>query len=139
MTYIIAEIGINHNGSQDLCLQLIDQAKEAGANLLIHPVVGMTKPGDVDHFTRVRCYQKLIDKYPAETAALSLLPLAMRMGGPREALWHALIRKNYGCTHIIIGRDHAGVKNYYGKYDSQNLCTKFEDTLGIKIVKYKEP
>jgi sulfate adenylyltransferase len=81
---------------------------EAQANLLIHPVVGMTKPGDVDHFTRVRCYEAVLDKYPSATTTMSLLNLAMRMAGPREAVWHGLIRKNHGCTHIIVGRDHAG-------------------------------
>ena len=86
-------------------------AQQAAANLLIHPVVGMTKPGDVDHFTRVRCYEALLPHYPQRTATLSLLPLAMRMAGPREALWHALIRRNYGCTHFIVGRDHAGPGN----------------------------
>lgn len=81
----------------------------------------MTKPGDVDHFTRVRCYQSLMPEYPQDLALLSLLPLAMRMGGPREALWHSIIRKNYGCTHFIVGRDHAGPGNdsqgkpFYGK------------------------
>jgi sulfate adenylyltransferase len=80
-------------------------ARDLEANLLIHPVVGMTKPGDVDHYTRVRCYQALLDHYPQHTTDLSLLPLAMRMGGPREAVWHAIIRKNYGCTHFIVGRD----------------------------------
>ena len=83
-------------------------AKQVEANLLIHPVVGMTKPGDVDYYTRVRCYQLLLAKFPQSTAKLSLLPLAMRMGGPREAIWHALIRKNHGVTHFIVGRDHAG-------------------------------
>ena len=78
------------------------------ANLLIHPIVGMTKPGDLDHYTRVRCYQAVLPRFPQHTAKLSLLPLAMRMGGPREALLHAIIRKNYGCTHFIVGRDHAG-------------------------------
>ncbi|PYJ78298.1 MAG: adenylyltransferase [Verrucomicrobia bacterium] len=83
-------------------------AKQVEANLLIHPSVGVTKLGDVDYFTRVRCYQLLLAKYPHGTAKLSLLPLAMRLGGPREAIWHALIRKNHGCTHLIVGRDHAG-------------------------------
>ena len=86
-------------------------ARQAEASLLVHPVVGMTKPGDVDHYTRVRCYEKLLARYPERTTALSLLHLAMRMGGPREALWHAIIRKNYGCTHFIVGRDHAGPGN----------------------------
>ncbi|MDH3571839.1 MAG: sulfate adenylyltransferase, partial [Gemmatimonadota bacterium] len=94
-----------HRAHQELTLRA---AKEVQANLLIHPVVGMTKPGDVDHYTRVRCYQALLPHYPRNTAMLSLLPLAMRLGGPREAIWHAIIRKNYGCTHLIVGRDHAG-------------------------------
>jgi len=118
-------------------------AIENNANLLIHPVVGPTKPGDVDHYTRVRCYQKILKYFPEGTTSLSLLPLAMRMAGPREALWHAIIRKNYGCTHIIIGRDHAGPGNdkngspYYGAYDAQNLLIKHEDEIGIKMVPFK--
>ena len=118
-------------------------AIENGANLLIHPVVGMTKPGDVDHFTRVRCYQKVLKYFPKGTTTLSLLPLSMRMAGPREALWHAIIRKNYGCTHIIIGRDHAGPGNdkngkpYYGAYDAQELLLKHEEEIGIKMVPFK--
>ena len=118
-------------------------AKENNANLLIHPVVGMTKPGDVDYFTRVRCYNKIIKKYPNNSAMLSLLPLSMRMAGPREALWHALIRKNYGCTHIIIGRDHAGPGSdsdgnpFYGPYDAQDLLVKYQDEINIKMVPFK--
>ena len=118
-------------------------AIENNANLLIHPVVGPTKPGDVDHYTRVRCYQNILKYFPDGTSSLSLLPLAMRMAGPREALWHAIIRKNYGCTHIIIGRDHAGPGNdnkgipYYGPYDAQNLLIKHEDEIGIKMVPFK--
>ena len=83
-------------------------ARQHEANLLLHPVVGMTRKGDVDHFTRVRCYERILEKYPEQTTTLSLLNLAMRMAGPREALWHGIIRKNYGCTHLIVGRDHAG-------------------------------
>jgi len=118
-------------------------AKENNANLLIHPVVGMTKPGDVDYFTRVRCYNEIIKKYPDGSAMLSLLPLSMRMAGPREALWHALIRKNYGCTHIIIGRDHAGPGSnsngtpFYGPYEAQDLLAKYEDEINIKMVPFK--
>lgn len=118
-------------------------ANEIGANVLIHPVVGLTKPGDVDHYTRVRCYEKVLPKYPTGTVLLSLLPLAMRMGGPREALWHAIIRKNYGCNFLIVGRDHAGPGNdkdgnpFYGPYDAQDLLTKFEDELGITMVPFK--
>ncbi|RME56887.1 MAG: sulfate adenylyltransferase, partial [Deltaproteobacteria bacterium] len=118
-------------------------AKEVEANLLIHPVVGMTKPGDVDHFTRVRCYEKIMPKYPHGTAMLSLLPLAMRMAGPREALWHAIIRKNYGCTHFIVGRDHAGPGNdrngkpFYGPYDAQEMVARYADELGVQMVPFK--
>ena len=119
-------------------------AQIAEANLLIHPSVGMTKPGDIDHYTRVRCYEKLISHYPEQTSMLSLLPLAMRMGGPREALWHAIIRKNYGCTHFIVGRDHAGPGNnssgkaFYGPYDAQQLVSKHQDELGIAMVPFQE-
>ncbi|MDP3984717.1 MAG: bifunctional sulfate adenylyltransferase/adenylylsulfate kinase [Acidimicrobiia bacterium] len=118
-------------------------AAEAGANLLIHPSVGMTKPGDVDHYTRVRCYQAVLDRYPHNTAALSLLPLAMRMGGPREAVWHAIIRKNHGCTHLIVGRDHAGPgsdstgKPFYGPYDAQELLAKHQDELEVGMVDFR--
>jgi sulfate adenylyltransferase len=118
-------------------------AKDVGANLLIHPVVGMTKPGDVDHYTRVRCYAALLAHYPRNTAMLSLLPLAMRMGGPREAVWHAIIRKNHGCTHFIVGRDHAGPGNdsqgrpFYGPYDAQELLRKHEDELGVQMVPFR--
>jgi sulfate adenylyltransferase len=118
-------------------------AKMVETNLLIHPVVGMTKPGDVDYYTRVRCYQLLIPKFPQGTAKLSLLPLAMRMGGPREAIWHALIRKNYGCTHFIVGRDHAGPgsdpetkKPFYGPYEAQEVYAKHEKEIGVTMVKF---
>jgi sulfate adenylyltransferase len=119
-------------------------AKEVEANLLIHPVVGLTKPGDVDHYTRVRCYQSIMPSYPHGTAMLSLLPLAMRMGGPREAVWHGIIRKNHGVTHFIVGRDHAGPgsdpsgKPYYGPYDAQELFSKFEDELGVRMVPFRQ-
>lgn len=118
-------------------------AKETGANVLIHPVVGMTKPGDVDHYTRVRVYRKILHKYPEYTATLSLLPLAMRMGGPREALWHAIIRKNHGCNHFIIGRDHAGPgkdaqgEDFYEPYAAQELVKQHESELGMTIVPFK--
>jgi sulfate adenylyltransferase len=118
-------------------------AREAQANLLLHPVVGMTKPGDIDYFTRVRCYEKLLPHYPAQTTALSLLPLAMRMAGPREAVWHGIIRKNFGCTHFIIGRDHAGPgkdargEDFYGPYEAQELFAQHEEELGIALVPFK--
>jgi sulfate adenylyltransferase len=129
-----------HRAHQELTLRA---AKEAEANLLIHPVVGMTKSGDVDHYTRVRCYQALLQRYQSKTAMLSLLPLAMRMGGPREAVWHAIIRKNYGCTHLIVGRDHAGPgldtsgKPFYGPYDAQELLRQHEDEIGVSMVPFK--
>jgi sulfate adenylyltransferase len=129
-----------HRAHQELTLRA---ARDAEANLLIHPVVGMTKPGDVDHFTRVRCYERLLGRYPEQTTMLSLLPLAMRMGGPREALWHAIIRKNYGCTHLIVGRDHAGPgkdsdgNDFYGPYDAQELLTKHGDELDISMVPFQ--
>jgi len=129
-----------HRAHQELTLRA---AKEIEANLLIHPVVGMTKPGDVDHYTRVRCYQALLHRYPRKTAMLSLLPLAMRMAGPREAVWHAIIRKNHGCTHLIVGRDHAGPGNdssgqaFYGPYDAQELLQQHEAELGVAMVPFK--
>ena len=117
--------------------------KKLQAGLLLHPVVGPTKSGDVNHYTRVKCYEHVLKKYPNKTAMLSLLPLAMRMGGPKEALLHALIRKNYGCTHIIIGRDHAGPgfnsdgKPFYGIYDAQKLLEKYKDEIGIEMEKFE--
>ncbi|GIW50682.1 MAG: sulfate adenylyltransferase [Gemmatimonadales bacterium] len=119
-------------------------AKEAQASLLIHPVVGLTKPGDVDHYTRVRCYQAILPRYPKNTAMLSLLPLAMRLAGPREAIWHAIIRKNHGCTHLIVGRDHAGPgsdssgKPFYGPYDAQEMLRKYQEELGVTMVPFRQ-
>ena len=116
---------------------------ENNAKLLIHPVVGMTKPGDVNHHTRLRCYQSVLKRYEEGDAILSLIPLAMRMGGPREAVWHAIIRKNYGCSHLIVGRDHAGPgkdsegQEFYGPYDAQNLLMKYQDEIGIKMIPFK--
>jgi sulfate adenylyltransferase len=119
-------------------------AKDNNAHLLLNPVVGVTKPGDIDYFTRVRCYKHIMNHYPADSATLSLLPLAMRMAGPREALWHALIRKNHGCTHFIIGRDHAGPGNdsngepFYDPYGAQDLVRQYEKEIGITMVPFKE-
>lgn len=117
---------------------------EVNGVLLLHPVVGMTKPGDVDHYTRVRTYKTLAQNYyDPNRVLLSLLPLAMRMGGPREAVWHAIIRRNYGANHIIIGRDHAGPGNdstgepFYGPYDAQELVQKYEDEVGVKMVPFQ--
>ncbi len=118
-------------------------ATQVEANLLIHPSVGMTKPGDVDYFIRTRCYQLLLSKYPHGTVKLSMLPLAMRLGGPREAIWHGLIRKNHGCTHFIVGRDHAGPgkdtdgRQFYGPYDAQELFKKHEAEMGVKMVPFQ--
>ena len=129
-----------HRAHQELTFRA---AREQEANLLIQPVVGMTKPGDVDHYTRVRCYEHVLEQYPEQTTTLSLLPLAMRMAGPREALWHAIIRKNYGCTHFIVGRDHAGPGNdsngepFYGPYDAQELFKKHEAELDITMVPFQ--
>ncbi|KAF2397434.1 bifunctional sulfate adenylyltransferase subunit 1/adenylylsulfate kinase protein-like protein [Trichodelitschia bisporula] len=118
-------------------------ARARQANVLIHPVVGLTKPGDIDHFTRVRVYQALLPRYPNGMAVLGLLPLAMRMGGPREAIWHAIIRKNHGATHFIVGRDHAGPgknskgEEFYGPYDAQHAVDKYKEELGIEVVPFQ--
>lgn len=130
-----------HRAHFELTLQA---SRGLEANLLIQPVVGMTKPGDIDYFTRVKCYEKTLSHYPEQTTMLNLLPLAMRMGGPKEALWHALIRKNYGCTHFIIGRDHAGPgkdesgEAFYDPYAAQALVNTFSDEIGIEIVPFQE-
>ena len=129
-----------HRAHQELTFRA---AKEAEANLLIHPVVGMTKPGDIDHFTRVRCYEAVLDQYPSSTTAMSLLNLAMRMAGPREAVWHGLIRGNHGCTHFIVGRDHAGPgknsvgKDFYGPYDAQELFRNLQSEINVEMVDFK--
>lgn len=121
----------------------VQAAQAADAHLLIHPCVGMTRPGDIDHFTRVRCYEKTLPHYADGTATLALMPLAMRMAGPREALWHAIIRKNYGATHFIVGRDHAGPGNdaqgqpFYGPYDAQELVAAHEAELGITMMPFQ--
>lgn len=120
-------------------------AESVGGTLLLHPVVGMTKPGDVDHYTRVRAYRALADNhYQPDRILLSLLPLAMRMAGPREALWHAIIRRNYGANHFIVGRDHAGPgvdsngKPFYGPYDAQELVKRHSEEIGVGVVAFGE-
>jgi len=129
-----------HRSHRELTLLAARQVK---ANILIHPVVGMTKPGDVDHYTRVRCYKEMIKHYPNDMAMCSLLPIAMRMAGPREACWHAIIRKNYGCTHFIVGRDHAGPGNnkngepFYDPYAAQELLNKHKEEIGIEALTFK--
>jgi len=128
-----------HRAHQELTLRA---TREARAQLLIHPVVGVTKPGDIDHNTRVRCYQAILPRYPLGGALLSLLPLAMRMAGPREALWHAIIRRNYGATHFIVGRDHAGPGQssdghpFYEPYAAQDLLRRHGQELGIEIMTF---
>lgn len=127
-----------HRAHRELTVRAAKDIGEDG-HILIHPVVGLTKPGDIDHHTRVKVYQQILKKYPQGLATLSLLPLAMRMGGDREALWHALIRMNYGVDHFIVGRDHAGPgKNskgvdFYGPYDAQDLLKSVEEELSSKL------
>lgn len=120
-------------------------AERVGGSLLIHPAVGLTRPGDIDHFTRVRIYRALVDRYyDPERTALSLLPLAMRMAGPREALWHAIIRRNYGANHLIVGRDHAGPgldsrgKPFYGPFEAQELLAGHAAEVGVRMVPFDE-
>ncbi len=120
-------------------------AEEVNGSLLIHPVVGMTKPGDVDHYTRVRVYRSLVENYyDSQRTLLSLLPLAMRMAGPKEALWHAIIRRNFGANHLIVGRDHAGPgldsqgKPFYGPYEAQAMVAQYENEVGVKMLEFKE-
>ncbi|MFN8473403.1 MAG: bifunctional sulfate adenylyltransferase/adenylylsulfate kinase [Anaerolineae bacterium] len=131
-----------HRAHEELTKRAI---RDLDGLLLLHPVVGMTKPGDVDHFTRVRAYKALAQKhYDSDHILLALLPLAMRLAGPREALWHALIRRNYGANHLIVGRDHSspGIDStgrpYYGPYDAQDLVKRFERELGVTMVPFRE-
>ena len=130
-----------HRVHEDLTKRAIDRV---GGSLLIHPVVGLTKPGDVDHFTRVRVYKALVENYYDSNTVLSLLPLAMRMAGPREGLWHAIIRRNYGANHFIVGRDHAGPgkdsngKPFYGPYDAQEMVEQHQEETGVTGVFFNE-
>ncbi len=130
-----------HRAHQELTLRAVQQAE---ANLLIHPTVGLTKPGDIDHYSRVRCYEHLLKTYPEPTTALYLLNLAMRMAGPREALWHAIIRQNHGCSHFIVGRDHAGPgrdqfgQGFYEPYAAQQLIARHQDELDIRMLAFPE-
>jgi len=120
-------------------------AREIDGALLLHPVVGLTKPGDIDHFTRVRSYRVLAERYyDPDRMMLALLPLAMRMAGPREALWHAIIRRNYGANHLIVGRDHASPgrdsqnRPFYGPYDAQELVAKHSEEIGVRPMPFSE-
>ena len=127
--------------------ELTKYAMEIGGKdckLLLHPVVGITQDCDIDYHTRVKCYVELMDYYEKDSALLSLLPLSMRMAGPREAVWHAQIRKNYGCTHFVVGRDHAGPSykkangnDFYGPYDAQDLLMKHTKEIGIEVITSK--
>jgi sulfate adenylyltransferase len=119
--------------------------EEVDGTLLLHPVVGMTKPGDVDHYTRVRTYRALASGYyDPGRIVLALLPLAMRLAGPREALWHAVIRRNFGANHLIIGRDHAspGVDSegrpFYPPYAAQEIVSQYSDEIGVKVVPFRD-
>lgn len=129
-----------HRAQVELTLRA---ARQAQANLLIHPVVRMTESGDLDHYTRVRCYEAVLPQYPQFTARLSLLDLASRLAGPREAIWHAIIRKNHGCSHFIVGQDHAspvvqpGGEAFYGLYEAQELFSKHEDELGVTMLPFR--
>ena len=130
-----------HRVHRELTLRAAQQAE---ANLLIHPAVGSIKPGDVDYYSRIRCYEYLLRTYPEQTTTLSLLNLAMRMAGPREALWHAIIRQNYGCTHFIVGHNHAGPdpdafgRAFYEPYAAQELIARYQSELGIQILPFPE-
>lgn len=121
--------------------ELVKRAHEkVGAPVLVHPVVGMTREGDIDYITRVHTYRVVCEKYGKDFTFLALLPLAMRMAGPREALWHMIVRKNYGCTHMIVGRDHAGPgkdsngEPFYGPYEARDLAEQFAGEVGIEVV-----
>ena len=131
-----------HRAHEELTKRAADSV---GGTLLLHPVVGMTKPGDVDYYTRVRSYKVLVERYYERgRVLLALLPLAMRMAGPREAAWHALIRRNYGASHFIVGRNHASPgadsagKPFYGDRDAQELMARVEAELGIRMVPFGE-
>jgi sulfate adenylyltransferase len=125
-----------HRAHEELTRRAIESVDGV---LLLHPSVGMTRPGDVDHMTRVRTYKAIEKHYPAGRVVLSLLPLAMRMAGPREALWHAIIRRNFGANYFIVGRDHASPgAGFYGSYDAQELVAKHEDEIGVKMIPFRE-
>ncbi|HLA12396.1 MAG TPA: bifunctional sulfate adenylyltransferase/adenylylsulfate kinase [Pyrinomonadaceae bacterium] len=131
-----------HRAHEEITKRAIN---EIDGVLLLHPVIGMTKPGDIDHYTRVRTYKALASHYYDQSRILlALLPLAMRMAGPREALWHTLIRRNYGANHIIIGRDHASPgqdskgRPFYEPYAAQQLVSEFSTETGVKVLPYEE-
>ncbi|UCF92359.1 MAG: bifunctional sulfate adenylyltransferase/adenylylsulfate kinase [Desulfobacterales bacterium] len=122
----------------------IDAMRQANANLLLLPIAGMTKPGDFDHYTRVRCYRKVAQHYPPDSIILNLLPLAMRLSGPREALLHAIVSKNFGCTHFVAGRDHAGPgldsrgKPFYASDEARRLTETHSAEIGLTVLPFAE-
>jgi sulfate adenylyltransferase len=131
-----------HRVHRDITLQA---ARKAQANILLHPAVGMTKPGDLHYYARVHCYQAIRRHYPHNLAMLSLLPMAVRMAGPREALLNAIVRQNYGCTHFIVGPEHAappevrlGGERFYPRYAAQEMVAQYQDELGIRMIPVKE-
>jgi sulfate adenylyltransferase len=131
-----------HRGHEEVAKRALDQI---GGVLLIHPSVGMTKPGDVDAYTRIRCYKTLVDRYfDSRRAVLSLLPLAMRLAGPREALWHGIIRRNYGANYFIVGRDHASPgkdshgRPFYDPYAAQELFSQYQEEIGVQMLAFNE-
>lgn len=130
-----------HNAHKEITIQA---SRENNANIFLHPIVGLTHPGDIDHYARVQCYEAIAGTYPANSAVLGLLPLAMRMAGPKEALWHAIIRKNYGCTHFIVTPDHAdpfsgpGGKSFYPAGLAQEYAAEHEKAAGITVIKMKK-
>lgn len=127
------------------CELALRAAKEVQAHILIHPAVGMTKPGDLHYFARVRCYQAVLHHYPHHMAMVSLLPSAVRMAGPREAVLNAIMRQNYGCSHIIIGPEHAAPpdvreqgRRFYRTYSAQEMVARHQDELNIRMVPIEE-
>ena len=125
-----------HRAHEELTRRAIESVDGV---LLLHPSVGMTRPGDVDHMTRVRTYKAIEKHCPPGRMLLSLLPLAMRMARPREALWHAIIRRNFGANHFIVGRDHASPGAvFYGRYEAQELVAEHEREIGVKMFPFRE-
>jgi len=130
-----------HRAHFELTLKALES--DPDMKLLVHPVIGQTKPGDIDHHTRVKCYKRIMPKYPAGRADLAVFPLSMRMGGPREAVWHSIIRKNYGATHFIVGRDHAGPgsnskgQDFYGPYDARDFAVEHGKELGMNLMSFE--
>lgn len=128
------------NAQRDL---ILNAAKEVQANVLLQPAAGLTEPGDIDRFTRMQCYQAMLEHLPEQTTFLSLSPLAMRLAGPREAVWHALIHKNFGCTHFLVGADHgaprpaAGKEPFYDPYEAHKVLEQNAGDLGIEVVTSK--